>query len=453
MEENKMGTQPMLGLIAKMSLPAMFSMLIQSLYNVVDSIFVAQIGENALTAVSLAYPVQTLMIAFGVGTGVGLNSLISRRLGEKRIDEATSAANHGAILGVATWILFALLGIFFTETFFRFYTSDPTIFQMGCDYTYVVTIFSIGVFVEINNERTLQATGNMIYPMVFQLVGAVANIILDPIFIFGWLGIPAMGVKGAAIATVIGQILAMIYSTYILQTKDHAVKISFKSFKFQWSIVADIYKVGFPSIVMQSIASVLIVGLNAILTVFSSTAVAVLGVYYKLQSFVFMPVFGLNNGIMPIMGYNFGAKNRKRLLDATKIGLVIAVAIMAVGTLVFMLIPQVLLMFFNATPQLLEIGVPALRIISICFVFAALGIVFSTFFQAIGNGFVSLLISLLRQLIVILPVAYFLSHWLNSAVGVWWAFPIAELISFLASLGMFAYIYGKRIKQLPRGAD
>ncbi|MBC8571068.1 MATE family efflux transporter [Oscillospiraceae bacterium NSJ-54] len=448
-----MGTQPMLGLIIKMSLPAMFSMLIQSLYNVVDSIFVAQVGENALTAVSLAFPIQMLMIAMGVGTGVGLNSLISRRLGEKKIEDANDAANHGAILGVATWILFALIGILFTKPFFHAFTQDPTIFQMGCDYTYVVTIFSFGVFVEINNERTLQATGNMIYPMIFQLLGAVTNIILDPIFIFGWLGLPAMGVKGAAIATVLGQIIAMAYSTYILQCKDHAVKVGFKHFKFKPRIVADIYKVGFPSIIMQAIGSVLIVFLNGILATFSSTAVAVLGVYYKLQSFVFMPVFGLNNGIMPIMGYNYGARNRKRLMDATRIGLIIAVAIMAVGTVIFMALPRQLLGFFNPSPQLLEIGIPALRIISLCFIFAALGIVFSTFFQAIGNGFISLLISLLRQLVLILPAAYLLAKIVGTVVAVWWAFPIAEAFSFLASLGLFLYVYRKRIKDLPRGAD
>ena len=311
---NKMGTEPIGKLLLSMSLPAMFSMLIQALYNIVDSIYVAQIGEHALTAVSLAFPVQNLMIAVSVGTGVGLNSLISRRLGERREKEASAAATHGVLISFAESLLFLLFGLFFCRMFFSAFTSDSTVIQMGVDYTSIVTIFSFGSFIQINLEKTLQATGNMFYPMVFQLIGAITNIILDPIFIFGWFGLPAMGVAGAAIATVAGQILAMLYAVYVMVRKEHAVHITFKGFHFSGAIVRDIFQVGFPSIIMQSIGSVMIMALNNILIVFSQAAVAVLGVYFKLQSFVFMPVFGLGAGALPIMGFNYGARNKKRLM-------------------------------------------------------------------------------------------------------------------------------------------
>ncbi len=444
--ENKMGTMPVLKLIISMSVPAMFSMLIQSLYNVVDSIFVAQIGEEALTAVSLAFPIQMLLVAVGVGTGVGINSLVSRRLGEKQQEEANHAATHGMILAVVSWILFALVGIFFTKPFFRNFTENPAVSQMGILYTKIVTICSFGVFLEINIEKTLQATGNMIYPMIFQLIGAVTNIILDPIMIFGLLGFPAMGVGGAALATVIGQIFAMLFSIYIAFAKSHQVHISLKHFKLRMKTVKDIYAVGFPAIIMQAIGSVLIVGLNKILIGFSEAAVAVLGVYYKLQSFIFMPVFGLTQGVMPIMGYNYGARNKKRLMQALKYGCIIAACIMFVGTLLFLLFPKTLLMMFNASPAMLDAGIPALRIICTCFVPAAFGILFSTLFQAVGMGAKSLMISLLRQLVVILPCAY-----LFSRIGLnytWLAFPTAEIVSFFASLIIFYFLYEKHLKNL-----
>lgn len=445
-QENKMGSMPVLKLIFSMSIPAMFSMLIQSLYNVVDSIFVAQIGEEALTAVSLAFPVQMLLIAVGVGTGVGINSLVSRRLGEKRQEEANHAATHGILLAVASWALFALFGIFFTELFFHHFTENPTVSQMGIIYTKIVTICSFGVFIEVNIEKTLQGTGNMIYPMIFQLIGAVTNIILDPIMIFGLLGFPAMGVAGAALATVLGQIFAMLFSIYIAFAKSHQVHISLKNFKLRMRTIKDIYSVGFPAIIMQAIGSVLIVGLNKILIGFSEAAVAVLGVYYKLQSFIFMPVFGLTQGVMPIMGYNYGAKNKKRLMQTLKYGCMIAACIMLLGTVLFLLFPKELLMMFNASPAMLEAGIPALRIICTCFVPAAFGILFSTLFQAVGMGGKSLLISVLRQLVVILPCAY-----LFSRIGLnytWLAFPTAEIVSFLASLLIFALLYHKHLKNL-----
>lgn len=445
-QKNKMGTTPIFKLIISMSLPAMFSMLVQSLYNIVDSVFVAQISQEALTALSLAFPIQSLMIAVAVGTGVGVNSLVSRRLGEGRRDEASSAATHGLVLAFMSWFVFALLGFFLTKPFFQSFSSNPTVISMGCDYVYIVTIFSFGIFIQIALEKTLQATGNMIYPMLFQLTGAITNIILDPIMIFGLLGFPELGVKGAAIATVIGQIFSMLLSLYVVFKKNHEVHITLKNFKFHGKTIKDIYEVGLPAIIMQSIMSVLVGGLNAILTTFSEAAVAVLGVYYKLQSFIFMPVFGLTQGVMPIMGYNYGARNKKRLIDTLKIGTVIAMIIMAVGTFLFILIPDQLLMIFKASAQMQQIGVPALRIISLCFIPAAMGILFSTLFQSIGNGIYSLIVSILRQLLVILPMAYFLSK-----IGlnfVWYAFPIAEVVSFVVSVLLFRRLYVKNIKDL-----
>lgn len=317
---------------------------------------------------------------------------------------------------------------------------------MGCDYVSIVMIFSFGIFIQIVLEKTLQATGNMIFPMFFQLTGAITNIILDPILIFGMYGFPKLGVKGAAIATVIGQIFALIFSIIVIFTRKHSIKISFKNFKLDTKIVKEIYTVGFPSIVMQSIGSLLVGSLNAILATFSEAAVSVLGVYYKLQSFIFMPVFGLTQGVMPIMGYNYGAKNKKRLLKTLKIGCIISSVIMATGTAIFMLFPESLLNIFNASAELKEIGVPALRIISMCFMGAALGILFSTLFQAVGVGFYSLIVSVLRQLAVILPVAYAMSK--IGLVYVWYAFPIAEIVSFIISILLFKRLFELRIKNL-----
>lgn len=449
MSENKMGTMPMTKLIFSMSLPAMFSMLVQALYNIVDSIFVSFIGEDALTAVSLVYPMQMLIISFAVGTGVGVNSLISRRLGEKKYDEASHAANHGIVLAFITWVVFALIGLFFTKPFIASMAKgaenvSQNIINWGNDYMWIVMVFSFGVFIEVSIEKSIQATGNMLYPMIFQLIGAVINLIFDPIFIFGAGFIPPMGVAGAAIATVMGQIVSMFYAIYIAHKKDFHVKFSLKNFKFRAKTIKDIYIVGIPSIVMQSIASVLITLLNKILIVLTPTAVTVLGVYYKLQSFVFMPVFGLTQGVMPIMGYNYGARNRKRLVDAVKKGTVIAAVIMALGTAVFSLFPKQLLLIFNAKPDMLEIGIPALRIISLNFVPAAVGIMFGTFFQATGKGVYSLTVSFLRQIVLILPVAKFLSGF--GVTNVWFAFPIAESVSLVFCIFMYIKVYKKQIK-------
>lgn len=445
-KENKMESTPMLKLIFSMSLPSMFSMLIQALYNIVDSMYVSFYDTNALTAVSLAFPLQLLITAVAVGTGVGINSLVSRRLGEKRFDEANSAATHGITLAVISWVVFVILGFICIEPYFSMMDASAPVKAMSCTYTNIVVYLSIGCFVQCVLEKTLQATGNMIYPMLFQLTGAIINIILDPILIFGYLGAPEMGIAGAAIATVAGQIVAMIFSVIIIFTKTHGVKISFKSFKLDFGIIRDIYAVGIPSIIMQAIGSVLTTALNKILIGFSEAAVTVYGIYFKVQSFVFMPVFGLNQGVMPIMGYSYGAKNKHRLMSALKYGCIIAFSIMLIGTIIFWAIPDKLLMLFNATEEILQIGIPALRIISLCFTSAAIGILFSTLFQAIGMGFNSLLVSLLRQIILLLPAAYLLSK--IGLESVWYAFPIAEGVSLIASIVLFRRVYKSRISEL-----
>ena len=443
-----MGTAPILPLIFSMSLPAMFSMLVQALYNIVDSYFVAQVSEKALAAVSLAFPLQNLLIAFAVGTAVGVTSLISRRLGQGLQEEANAAATHGILLAVATWVLFALYGAFFSTPFFHLFETDPEIIQMGDTYISICCIFSFGVFVEICLERTLQATGNMIWPMIFQLIGAVTNIIMDPILIFGWFGLPAMGVAGAAIATVMGQILAMVVAALVVTFGKHDVHVSFRHFRPSWRTIKDIYVVGIPSIVMQSIGTVMTMALNGILSGFSTAAYTVFGIYFKLQSFVFMPVFGLNQGLLPILGYNYGARNRKRMMTAFRDGCAIALVIMAAGMAVFLAAPQWLLSIFNASAELLEIGIPALRIICTCFLFAALGIVCSTLFQAVGKGVYSLIVSLMRQLAALVPAAWILAQVTQQVVFVWWAFPIAECVSLVVSLLFFLRLYNKEIKRL-----
>ena len=448
LSQNKMGTARMFPLILSMAVPAMFSMLVQALYNIVDSYFVSQVSEKGLAAISLAFPIQNLLIAFGVGTAVGVTSLISRRLGQGRQDEADSAATHGILLSLCTYVLFALYGAFFTTPFFRMFESDPEIVQMGDTYISICCIFSFGLFVEISLEKILQATGNMIWPMIFQLVGAVSNIILDPILIFGMFGMPAMGVAGAAIATVGGQIIAMIFSIVVVVLREHAVRITFRGFRPHWRTVRDIYTVGLPAIVMQSIGTVMTMALNGILSAFSTAAYTVFGLYFKLQSFVFMPVFGLTQGLMPIMGYNYGARNKKRLLSALKQGCVIALIIMTLGLLVFLLFPAQLLGIFNASRELLEIGVPALRIIASCFLFAALGIVSSTLFQAVGRGVYSLIVSLMRQLVVLVPAAWVLARITGEVNAVWWAVPIAEVFSQIASIFLFLRLYRKEIRVL-----
>lgn len=443
--QNKMGSGPLLPLVVSMSLPAIFSMLVQALYNIVDSMYVAQIGEQALTAVSLAFPLQSLIIAVAVGTGVGLNSFISRSLGAKRQEDANNAADHGIFIGIVTGIIFAIIGVWTAKPFIGAFTDDAQVLSMGGSYLSIVMMLSISVFVQVNCEKTLQATGNMIWPMFFQLLGAITNIILDPILIFGFFGAPAMGVTGAAIATVIGQVVAMSFSIFVLVHKKHGVEINLKGFHPSSRIISSIFKVGIPSIVMQSIATVMTIGLNTILMSFSASAVAVVGLYFKLQMFIFMPIFGITQGIMPIIGYNYGAKNKARLMGTMKIGLIAAFAIMLLGTILFNLAPNMLLSLFNPSADMLKHGVPALKIISLGFTMAAVSIVISTVFQAVGNGTISLCISVLRQLVILLPVAFILSKTSLGVSGVWWAFFIAETSALFVSLASFYKTYKNKI--------
>lgn len=446
--ENKMGTMPVRQLLVSMAWPAVLSMTINALYNVVDSIFVAQISEDALTAVSIVNPIQMLIIALSVGSGVGINSLISRRLGAGRQDEADQAASTGIRIGLINYLLFFIVGLFVTVPFVGSYAEKGTyIFEAARTYMMIVCIGSIFLNVQVVIEKILQATGNMIAPMVCGLTGAIVNIALDPILIFGLLGLPALGVAGAAIATVSGQMCGMLVGVCIMVKGEHLVEVKIKNFRINWKVVLDIYKVGLPSIIMQSIGSLMLILYNMILVVYSTTAVAVLGIYFKIQSFVFMPVFGLNQGAMPIMGYNYGARDKKRLMDTYKEGLKLALLVMGLGLLIFQIFPSELLRMFDASQEMLRIGVPALRIISICFLPAAFGIISSTMFQATGHGVLSLFASLFRQLVGILPLAYILIR-IGGVTLSWASFPLAEIIGLTYSAVMMRRLYKKEISNL-----
>lgn len=427
-KENKMGVMPVNRLLITMSLPMMASMLVQALYNVVDSIFVSRINENALTAVSLAFPLQTLMIAVAGGTCVGINAVLSKALGEKKQDKVNQAAGSGIILMAISYLIFLMIGLFVTKPFYLSQTDDAQIIQYGHEYLSVVCCFSVGLFAQFVFERLLQSTGRTFYIMITQGTGAIINIILDPIFIFGLCGMPKLGVRGAAVATVIGQIVAGTIAFFINKTKNDEIQVHFKTLRLEGDIVKQIYKIGVPSMIMQAIGSVMTYGMNRILISFTSTATAVFGVYFKLQSFVFMPVFGMNNGLVPILAYNYGAGRRDRFVEALKCGIRYAIAIMAVGLVIFQTMPETLLRLFDASDAMLAIGVPALRTISYSFLFAGFGIICGTSFQALGRAGYSMMVSIARQLVVLLPAAYLLS--LSGNVNyVWWAFPIAELMS------------------------
>lgn len=446
-QENKMGVMPVPKLLITMSLPMIISMLVQALYNIVDSIFVAKLSEEALTAVSLAFPIQSLMIAVAAGTGVGVNALLSRYLGEKRYEEANVIGRNGIFLAVLSYLLFALLGFFGSKFFFAIQTTDPNIVSQGTTYMQIVTIFSIGVFMQIVFERLLQSTGRTFYNMITQGIGAIINIILDPIFIFGLCGMPKMGVAGAAIATVIGQIFAAFLGLYFNCKKNKELNLNMLKFRPDAQAIVNIYKIGIPSIIMQSIGSVMTFGMNKILLVFSSTAAAVFGVYFKLQSFIFMPVFGLTNGMIPIVAYNYGARDKKRILQTLKLSIVIAVGIMLTGLIVFQTAPAILLSFFDASEHMLEIGVPALRTISYSFVFAGFCIVASAMYQALGNGVYSLMMSIGRQLVILLPVAFLFAKFIG-LTAVWWAFPIAELASTSLCILFLGKIFKEKLNDL-----
>lgn len=448
-KENKMGTMPINKLLISMSLPMMISMLVQALYNVVDSIFVSQISENALTAVSLAFPVQNFMIAVGVGTGVGINALLSRSLGEKKFEQANKIANNGVFLAVLSYIAFLILGIIFSRRFFQWQTDIKDIVDGGYSYLIIVTTCSFGMYGQIVFEKLMQSTGKTIFSMTTQLTGAIVNIVLDPILIFGLFGFPKLGISGAAIATVIGQICGMSLGIYLNTTKNKEIKVEVKNFRPSLRTIKEIYAVGIPSIIMASIGSVMTFGLNKILLVFSSTATAVFGVYFKLQSFIFMPVFGINNGMVPIIAYNYGARNKDRLMKTVKISIMYGISIMLIGLVIFQVFPKELLSLFNASDKMISIGVPALRTISISFLFAGYCIVVSSMFQALGNGVMSMIVSLVRQLIVLLPVAYLLSKSGNLNM-VWWAYPIAEIASVCLSVIGFKYVYKKEVLPLEK---
>ncbi|MCR1917581.1 MATE family efflux transporter [Frisingicoccus caecimuris] len=431
-QENKMGTMPVNRLLITMSIPMIISMLVQALYNVVDSVFVSQINENALTAVSMAFPIQNLMIAVAVGTGVGTNALLSRSLGEKNQDMANKAANNSVFLACASYVIFLILGLTSSELFYRLQTDIPEIINYGREYVFFVCVLSFGLFLQVAFDRLLQATGRTFYTMFTQGSGAIINIILDPILIFGWFGFPRMEVTGAALATVIGQIIAMIISAVMNVTKNADIQLKFKTMRPDKEVFGRIYSVGLPSIVMSSIASVMTFCMNKILMSFSSTATAVFGVYFKLQSFVFMPVFGLNNGMVPIIAFNYGAKQKQRIMKTMKLAMMYAFGMMLIGLVIFQLCSSMLLEMFNASDAMLSIGVPALRIISISFLFAAFSIISISMLQALGHGIYSMLISVGRQLIVLIPVAYLLSKTGNLNL-VWLAFPLAEIMAISLS--------------------
>lgn len=428
MQENKMGVMPVSKLIISMSLPIMISMLVQALYNIVDSIFVARLSEHALTAVSLAFPIQNLMIAVGVGTAVGVNALLARALGQGAIERVNKIAENAVFLAVLSYLVFLLVGLFLAEPFYRSQTDIEEIVIYGKEYLAVCCCCSLGVFIQVMFERMLQATGKTVYTMFTQGMGAVINIILDPILIFGMFGFPELGVVGAAVATVIGQAAAGMLAVVLNQTKNREVRIRMKGFRPDGQVIKQIYEIAVPSIIMQAIGSVMNYGMNRILITFTSTATAVFGVYYKLQSFIFMPVFGLNNGVIPIIAYNYGAGKKERLIKALRYSVIYAMAIMFVGLILFQTIPGLLLSLFSASDTMLSIGIPALKTISWSFVPAGFCIACSGVFQGMGKAVYSMMNSVARQLVVLLPVAFALAQFGNVDL-VWWAIPIAELMS------------------------
>ena len=434
-QENKMGTMPVNRLLITMSLPMIISMLVQALYNVVDSVFVSQINENALTAVSMAFPVQNLMIAVATGTGVGVNALLSRSLGEKNQKMANKAANNSIFLACMSYLIFLVFGLTCSELYYRLQTDIPEIIFYGKEYTVIISVLSFGLFGQIAFDRLLQATGRTFYTMFTQGIGAVINIILDPILIFGLYGFPKMEVAGAAWATVIGQIVAMVISAMFNIAKNADIKLRLRDMRPEPHVIGRIYSVGVPSIIMASIASVMTFCMNKILMSFTSTATAVFGVYFKLQSFVFMPVFGMNNGLVPIIAYNYGAKQKKRIMTAMKLGMLYAFCMLMLGFVAFQLCPGFLLQLFNASESMLSIGIPALRLISISFIFVAFSIISISMLQSLGHGIYSMFISVGRQLVVLVPAAYLLSKTGNLDL-VWLAFPLAEIMSIVLS-GIF----------------
>lgn len=449
LKENKMGTMPLGKLLLNMALPMVMAMVVQALYNVVDSLYVSKISESAVTALSLAYPVQNILIGFATGIGVGVNSILSKSLGEHDQEHANYAAGNGIILVGITTVLFLLFGIFYSRPFFEMQSTVQETVDGGTDYLTICCCLSLGIFVEVLGERLLQSSGRTFYTLITQGSGAVANIILDPLFIFGFepLGIPAMGLAGAAVATVLGQWLAALLTIIFNLKYNPEVQFGLKYLKPMGQSLKPILTVGIPSVVMVGVGSLMNFAMNQILQGFSETATGVFGIYYKLQSFFFMPLFGINNATISIMAYNYGARNAQRITGTLKLANITALIVMLVGLLIFQLAPNTLLGMFNPSEEFLRIGVKALRIISWHFPLAAIGIAVSASFQALGNGIYSTITSVCRQLLVLLPVAYLLSL-TGEVVNVWWAFPIAEVISLTVSLLLYARIYRQKIKPL-----
>lgn len=450
--QNKMGTMPVRKLLISMSLPMMASMLVQALYNIVDSIFVSRVSEAALTAVSISFPIQNLMISLGVGIGVGVNALLSKSLGAGNQKHAQRIALQGIFIELICCLIFILIGFFAMDVFFRGQTNDAEIIALGKDYLSICCIFSVGLFAQLIFERLLQATGRTMLSMISQCTGAITNILCDPLLIFGVpaLGIPAMGVTGAAIATVFGQIVGGIVAIVLNVRKNKELRFAVRGFRVEGKVCGSILYIGIPSAIMGSIGSFMTYGVNKILFAFGEigkTAAAVFGIYFKLQSFVFMPVFGLNNGMVPIVSFNYGARRADRILQTVRLSAIYAVSIMVVGMAVVQLIPGQLLLLFDASEHMLRIGVPALRIISLCFVFAGFTIVCSSVFQALGNSFFSMIMSITRQLAVLLPAAYVLAHTIGLE-AVWYAFPIAEVFCLVIAVIMLRHTYNKVIKPL-----
>lgn len=446
-QENKMGVMPVNRLLLTMSVPIMISMLVQALYNVVDSVFVAQLSEDALNAVSLAFPMQNLMIAVSTGTCVGMNALLSKSLGEKDMERVQLAANNGLFLSFVGFAVFAIIGIFFSRTFYLLQTDIPGIVEGGTQYLFICSVFSFGLFGQICYERLLQSTGRTFYTMITQGTGAIINIIFDPLLIFGLGPFPKMGVAGAAVATVLGQIVAFILSIFINRAKNPEVQLAFRGFRPHLPTIGRIYAVGVPSIIMTAISSVMTFGMNKILIAFSATATAVFGVYFKLQSFAFMPVFGLNNGMVPIIAYNFGARKPARMKKTLLLSVVYATAIMVFCLILMQVMPAQLLGLFNASDNMLAIGVPALRIVSLSFLLAGFSVISCSYFQALGHGVPSLLVSALRQLVVLLPAAYLLSH-LSGLDHIWWSFPLAEIAGALLCVFYTRHVNRKEVRPL-----
>ena len=451
-KENKMGTMPVGKLLISMAVPMMISMMVQAFYNVVDSYFVAKISENALTAVSHAFPIQNLMIAFATGTGVGINALLSMRLGQKNFEEVNKSALNGIFLTLLTTIAFMILGFTIPEAYFKSQSDNLEIIDYGVKYTRIVLIYSFGIFGGLTFERLLQSTGKTVLSMVAQLAGAITNIILDPILIFGLIGFPEMKIEGAAIATVIGQFVTLTLAFLFNIFKNKEINFSLRKFRPSIRVIGQIYRVGVPSILLASVGSVMTYLMNKILGSFTETAVAVFGVYFKLQSIIFMPVFGMNNALVPIVAYNYGARNKKRITGTIKLGLVIALAFLMVGMALFEIIPGPLLSIFEASETMLAIGTKALRIIGLHFIPAAFSIIFLSVFQALGKGVYSMITSFIRQIIVLLPAAFLLSL-TGSVDNVWWAFPIAEIVAVTIASSFMIVSYKKEIAPLGKVAN